>query len=165
MDKITLERIEKAHPSIREELLAEYTEINNRLPKGVRLRFAHVYRTPKEQDELFSKKPKVTNARGWQSIHNYGLAFDIVILYDKDGNGTFETASWELDKHWMNVVTYFKSKGWEWGGDFKSFKDAPHFQKTFGNTWKKLKDKVYRNITIVENGIAYPIVEFPINKN
>jgi peptidoglycan L-alanyl-D-glutamate endopeptidase CwlK len=166
MDKITLERIEKAHPSIREELLAEYTEINNRLPKGVRLRFAHVYRTPKEQDELFNKKPKVTNARGWQSIHNYGLAFDIVILYDKDGNGTFETASWALDKHWMNVVTYFKSKGWEWGGDWKKFKDAPHFQKAFGNTWQTLKQRVYTGIVIKdENGIVYPIVDVPIHKN
>ena len=83
MDKITLQRIEKAHPIIREELKEQYIEINNKLPRGVRLRFSSVYRSISEQDELFKKRPKVTNAKGGQSIHNYGLAFDIVILFDK----------------------------------------------------------------------------------
>lgn len=165
MDKITIERIKKAHPSLREDLMAQYIECNNMLPEGVRLRFAYVYRTPEEQDKLFKQKPKVTNAAGWQSIHNYGLAFDIVILYDKNGDGTFETASWALDKHWMDVVMYFKSKGWEWGGDWAKFKDAPHFQKAFGNTWKTLKQRVYTGITIVDGGIAYPIVDVPTHKN
>jgi peptidoglycan LD-endopeptidase CwlK len=152
MDKITLQRIEKAHPIIREELKEQYIEINNKLPRGVRLRFSSVYRSISEQDELFKKRPKVTNAKGGQSIHNYGLAFDIVILFDKDNNGTFESASWSQDQHWMQVVVYFKSKGYEWGGDWKSFKDAPHFEKTFGNTWKTLKEKE----TFLDNGINYP---------
>ena len=144
MDAITLERIKKAHPIIRESLLKEYEEANNLLGKGAMLRFAYVYRTVEEQNALFNKRPKVTNAKGGQSIHNYGLAFDIVLLYDNDGNGTFEEASWSMirdfDKDakadWMEVVNYFKSKGWEWGGDFKSFKDNPHFQKAFGKTWR-----------------------------
>lgn len=153
MDKITLERIEKAHPLIKEELKKDYLEINRRLPKGVRLRFSHVYRSISEQDELFKKRPKVTNAKGGQSIHNYGLAFDIVILFDKDNNGTFETASWKQDKYFMEVVSFFKSKGWEWGGDWKSFKDEPHFQKAFGNTWRTLQAK---ESFIDSNGLKYP---------
>jgi peptidoglycan L-alanyl-D-glutamate endopeptidase CwlK len=28
----------------------------------------------------------------------------------------------------------FKKYGWEWGGDWTSFKDYPHFQKTFGKS-------------------------------
>lgn len=152
MDKITLRRIEKAHPIIREELKQQYLEINNKLPKGVRLRFSHVYRSISEQNRLFEKRPKVTNAKGGQSIHNYGLAFDIVILFDKDKDGTFESASWNQDQYWMQVVVYFKSKGYEWGGDWRSFKDAPHFEKTFGNTWKTLKEKE----TFLDNGINYP---------
>jgi len=152
MDKITLQRIEKAHPTIRKELKEQYLEINNKLPKGVRLRFSSVYRSISEQNRLFEKKPKVTNAKGGQSIHNYGLAFDIVILFDKDNNGTFESASWNQDQYWMQVVIYFKSKGYEWGGDWKSFKDAPHFEKTFGNTWKTLINKE----TFLDNGINYP---------
>ena len=42
----------------------------------------------------------------------------------------------------MEVVNYFKSIGWEWGGDWKSFKDYPHLEKTFGYTWKTLKVKI-----------------------
>lgn len=143
MDKITLERIELMHPSIREKLKAEYLEINSKLPKNVRLRFAYTLRTDQEQNELYAigrtKAGKiVTNAKGGQSIHNYGLAFDIVLLVDKDNNGTFETVSWDLDKNFYLVVNYFKSKGWEWGGDWKSFKDYPHFQlkKPNGQSYK-----------------------------
>ena len=143
-DQITLDRIGKLHPSIREQLKADYLEINKRLPKGVRLRFAEGLRTIKEQDELYAKgRTKagkiVTNATGGQYIHNYGLAFDIVILLDTEGNGTFKTASWKVDKHWMQVVEFFKSKGWTWGGDFKSLYDAQHFEYSKGKTWRDFK--------------------------
>ena len=140
-DKITLDRIELMHPTIREQLKKDYLEINKNLPKGVRLRFTQTLRTIKEQDDLYAqgrtKKGKiVTNAKGGQSIHNYGLAFDIVILLDKDNNGTFESVSWEVDRYWKRVVDFFKSKGWTWGGDFKTLYDAPHFEYTQGKTWK-----------------------------
>ena len=164
MDKITLERIETAHPKIREELREDYLFCNNRLlGKGVRLRFAYVYRSKEIQDKLYNKRPKVTNAKGGQSIHNYGLAFDVVLLYDKDGNGTFETASWDTVKDgdndgnsdWMEVVNFFKAKGWTWGGDWRSFKDKPHFEKTFNNTWRTLINKeTFKD----DNGIEYPII-------
>jgi peptidoglycan L-alanyl-D-glutamate endopeptidase CwlK len=87
-DNLTIERIKKAHPKLRDELEQLYLECNNTvLGKGVRLRFSHVLRTLEEQEELFAKgrtKPgkKVTNAKPGQSYHNYGLAFDIVLLYD-----------------------------------------------------------------------------------
>jgi peptidoglycan L-alanyl-D-glutamate endopeptidase CwlK len=155
-DKITLERINTAHPVIREELLAYYLEINNKLPKGVRLRFSHVYRSNEVQDALYAKRPKVTNAKGGQSIHNYGLAFDIVILFDTDGNGTFETASWKQDEHFAKVVSFFKKNGYTWGGDWTSFKDNPHFQKDFGYTWRTLIDLEKFTDT---NGISYPKIK------
>lgn len=154
-DKITLERIGKAHPVIREELRRLYIECNKKLPKGVRLRFSWVFRTGKEQRKLFLKRPKVTNADAGQSIHNYGLAFDIVILIDKDGNGAFETASWEVDEYFMLIVDFFKSHGYEWGGDWINFKDRPHFQKSFGNTWRDLQAKPKKTDS---NGIKYPVL-------
>jgi peptidoglycan L-alanyl-D-glutamate endopeptidase CwlK len=165
MDLITIQRISEAHPKLRLQLLDQYKEANNLLGKGARLRFAYVYRSNALQDKLFSQKPKVTNAKGGQSIHNYGLAFDIVMLYDNDGNGTFEEASWSMIKDfdkdsiadWKEVTNYFKSKGWEWGGDWKSFKDAPHFQMDYGNTWQILKAKVDKGEVIKDdNGIIYP---------
>lgn len=164
MDQITLERIKFAHPDIREKLQSDYIAANNLLGKGARLRFAYVYRSPEEQNALYNKRPKVTNAKAWQSIHNYGLAFDIVLLYDNDGNGTFEEASWsqirDFDKDskadWMEVTNYFKSKGWEWGGEWKSFKDAPHFQMDFGFTWQQLKEKIDSGKLIEDSGNKYP---------
>ena len=167
MDSITIQRISEAHPKIRQQLLEQYKEANNLLGKGARLRFAYVYRSNALQDRLFNQRPKVTNAKGGQSIHNYGLAFDIVLLYDNDGNGTFEEASWsqikDFDKDsvadWKEVTNYFKSKGWEWGGDWKSFKDAPHFQMTFKHTWASLLRKVETGDVIKdENGITYPTI-------
>jgi len=164
MDLITIERINQAHPKLRNSLLAQYKEANNLLGKGARLRFSYVYRSNELQDKLYKQRPKVTNAKGGQSIHNYGLAFDIVLLYDRDDNGIFEEASWSLltdfDKDggsdWGEIVSYFKSKGWEWGGDWKFFKDYPHFQMDFGFDWNTLKARVDKGITITDNGIIYP---------
>jgi peptidoglycan L-alanyl-D-glutamate endopeptidase CwlK len=164
MDQITIDRIKEAHPKLRDMLLKQYEEANNLLGKGVRLRFAYVYRSAETQHKLFTQRPKVTNADSWQSIHNYGLAFDIVMLYDNDGNGTFEEASWSMIKDfdkdgiadWKEVTNYFKSKGWQWGGDWKNFKDNPHFQMDYGFDWKVLKQRIDKGITIVDNGIVYP---------
>lgn len=154
-DKPTLEKIGKAHPKVRGELLAIYNECNQVLQGPVSVRFVFTTRTFAEQDALYAQgrtKPGkiVTNAKAGQSIHNYGLAVDFALLVDKDGNGTYDTVSWDMNqdldadnkKDWMEVVAIFKKYGWEWGGDWKSFKDYPHFQKTFGHTWQSLK-KLY----------------------
>lgn len=162
-DAITIQRIQLMHPNVRKEVLDAYTHINNKLlGKGVRLRFAYTLRTFAEQDALYSigrtklydangkRLGKVTNAKAGQSIHNYCLAFDVVLLLDKNNDGNFETASWDTvldyDKDnksdWKEVADYFISLGWEWGGKWK-FKDAPHFQKTFGLTWQQMSSKLY----------------------
>ena len=97
MDLQTIEKIKKeAHPKLREELQKIYEEANNKLGKS-RLRFSMIFRTFKEQDDIYAqgrtKKGKiVTFSKAGQSYHNYGLAVDIVMLLDKDGNGTYETA-------------------------------------------------------------------------
>lgn len=158
MDQLTIDRIAQAHPKIREELKQYYIECNNKLPKGVRLRFAYVYRSIAEQNVLYNQRPKVTNAKGGQSIHNYGLAMDYVIMLDKDNNGTFETIEWDLKSPYHKVVVdYFQSKGYEWGGSWKSFKDYPHFQKAFGHTWQSLKRKLDTGDSFKDvNGLTYP---------
>jgi len=178
MDKITLERIATLHPKIRQNVLDGYTYINNKLlGKGVRLRFAYTTRTNEEQAELYAQgRTKlfdasgkrlgvVTNSKPGQSIHQYHLAFDIVLLLDKDGDGKFETATYQMldfDKDskvdWLEVAEYFKSIGFVWGGDWKKFKDAPHFEMTFGHTWRTLinnKDTFTETI----NGKTYTYVK------
>ncbi|MHA3787445.1 M15 family metallopeptidase [Flavobacterium hauense] len=155
MDQLTIERIQLLHPKIRQEILEGYSYINSKLlGKGVRLRFSQTYRTFKEQETLYSSGRSrtgkiITNAKEGLSSHNYGLAFDIVLLQDTDLNGSFETVSWNIkddfDKDqmadWIEVANHFKSLGWTWGGDWKSFPDYPHFEKTFGLTTKQLLRK------------------------
>lgn len=162
MDQETVRVIQKLHPKIRKRVLDAYTYINQKLlGKGVRLRFTSTIRTFAEQDYLYqqgrtrlfdSKGNKlgiVTNSKAGQSIHNYGLAWDIVLLLDKNNDGVFESIAWnqviDFDKDgkadWMEAVNFFKSIGASWGGDWKSFKDAPHLEITFGHTWRTLKAK------------------------
>ena len=155
MDKLTIERIKTAHPKIRVQLEKDYIDCNNLLPKGVRLRFAYVYRSPEEQEKLYKQVPKVTNAKAWQSIHQYGLAFDYVIMLDKDNNGSFESIDWNASEYHKIVVSFFKKKGYQWGGDFKNFKDYPHFQIDFGLTWQQMKAKIDKNDFILENNIKF----------
>lgn len=144
-DKATLARIATAHPKIREDLLKMYYEILAALKGKAVCRFAYVIRTFAEQATLYAQGRTapgkiVTNAPAGLSIHNYGLAFDIVLLVDKDANGTYETASWDTATDfdhdgiadWMEVVKIAKAHGFTWGGDWASFKDLPHFEKTFG---------------------------------
>lgn len=138
------------HPKLRDEALELYQDICDALNGNAICRFTRTLSTFKEQDALYAQgRTKqgriVTNARGGQSYHNYGLAIDIVLLVDKNKDGNFETASWDTktdfdgDKKsdWMEVVNVFKQYGYEWGGDWK-FYDAPHFQKTFGKSVREL---------------------------
>lgn len=154
MDKITLERIELLAPVVRDEARLIYEEICEALKGRAICRFSHTLRTNAEQEALFAigrTKPgkKVTNARAGQSFHNYGRAIDIVLLVDRDKNGSFESASWETNvdfdgdgrADWMEVVAIFKRYGWEWGGDWR-FTDMPHFQRTGGSTIAQMQ-KLY----------------------
>jgi len=151
----SLERISKLHPKIKEEILKAYLYINKYLlGKGVRFEITQGLRTIIEQNALFAQGRTapgnvVTKSKGGQSMHNYGLAFDFAMFYDLNHDGNFEKLSWDIkkdgdadgDADWMEVVRHFKKIGYVWGGDFRTIYDAPHFEKTFGNTWQKLLEK------------------------
>jgi peptidoglycan L-alanyl-D-glutamate endopeptidase CwlK len=164
-DQVTLDRINLLHPKLRDEVIKMYDEIVAALTGSAICRFAYTLRTFAEQDALYAQGrtkagAKVTNAKGGQSYHNYGLAIDIVLLIDKDKNGTFETASWDINTDfdsdgkadWIEIVTIFKRYGFEWGGDWK-FNDAPHFQKTFGKTINELAE-LHKNDKVDKNGFV-----------
>ncbi|EAF0585788.1 alkaline phosphatase [Listeria monocytogenes] len=97
--------------------------------KGIYLCVAQGYRSSAEQNTLYAQgrtKPGavVTNAKGGQSNHNYGVAVDLC-LYTSDGKNVI----WEsTTSRWKTVVSAMKAEGFEWGGDWKSFKDYPHFE-------------------------------------
>lgn len=99
--------------------------------EGISIIITQGLRTIAEQNALYAKGrttagPKVTNAKGGTSYHNYGLAFDFAVV-EKNGK-----INWTVDKRWLRVGALGKTLGLEWGGDFKSIKDVPHFQLTFG---------------------------------
>ena len=175
MDQITIQRIKTLHPKIRNEVLKLYTIANNKmLGKGVRLRLSYTFRTFEEQNTLYNKGrttkgPKVTNAKGGQSIHNYGLAFDIVLLYDKDGDGKFEEASWDTKRDgdkdgiadWLEVTNVFIKAGYTNGFITNGKKwDLPHFQKDFKLSWRDMKKKIDNNDYSSEiiNGYNYKYI-------
>ena len=161
-DAITLERIKLLHPKLREEAGLIYTDICEALNGRAMCRFTHTLRTFKEQDELYAKGRTapgsiVTNAKSGLSMHNYGLAIDIVLIVDKNGDGKFESASWDVKSDfdgdgkadWMEVVGIFKQYGWTWGGNWK-FYDAPHFEKPMGYSVRQLLD-LYNKKKVDEN--------------
>lgn len=159
MDKLSVDRISKLHPDIRSNALDVLSECECVLKGSSTVRFTYTLRTFKEQQDLYNLgrtivnpdgkskgKPMgniVTNAKAGQSIHNYGLAIDIALIIDG------KTASWNTIKDfdgdgisdWMECVKIFKKHGWEWGGDWRSFPDAPHFQFDYGYSWQQLQAK------------------------
>lgn len=146
MDKITVERIQRLHPAVRADAMSIYTEITQSLTGRAQVRFSQTLRTIAEQDALYAKGrtapgPKVTNARGGSSYHNYGLAIDIVLIVDGNTVSYDMKADFDADKEpdFMECVRIFKAHGWGWGGDWTSTKDYPHFEKTFGKTVAQLK--------------------------
>lgn len=174
MDQLSIKRIQTLHPKIRKEVENLYKKANNKLGKGVRLRLAYTSRTEEEQNRLYAQGRTtpgkiVTNAKAGDSTHNYHLAFDIVILYDNNGDGIFEEASWNTkrdgDKNgiadWLEVTMVFTKAGYINGFISKGKKwDLPHFQKTFGLSIKQLKAKIANGdyFTEIINNVEYKYV-------
>lgn len=148
-DKISEERILTLHPKIRDEVLSLFNKANNELLLGkAKARVTCGYRSFLDQDKLYAQGRSlpgkiVTNARGGYSVHNYGLAFDFCLIVDGGKHASWEHLK-DFDEDgtpdWMEFVNLFKAKGYEWGGDWKSFKDYPHLQKTFGKTVEELRN-------------------------
>lgn len=95
------------------------------------------FRTAQFQNNLFHQRPKVTQLDGFKrkSYHQTGNAFDIFI-YDE------HKACWSCLEKYKEVSDVIKAE-FEimkeegifrkdqfliWGGDWKRFKDRPHFQ-------------------------------------
>jgi len=86
-------------------------------------------RTYAEQDVLYSKGrngirgPIVTNAKGGQSNHNFGIAWDIGV-FDANGNYVTDDSAYRS----FSAIVLPKMDTIEWGGNWRTFKDYPHYQ-------------------------------------
>lgn len=145
MDKFTKEKIAKLHPSIRKEVTTIIEGCDKALTGKAKIRITQGLRTIEEQNLMYAQGrtlpgKKITNAKGGQSVHNYGFAVDICLIIDEK-EASWDTAKdWDNDKiaDWYECVKIFAKYGWEWGGNWKTFKDLPHFDKKNLNDWKKL---------------------------
>lgn len=92
---------------------------------GITIKVISGLRTYEEQDELYAqgrtkRGRRVTNARGGYSNHNFGIAFDI---------GVFDGSSYVPESPKYKAVGALGVElGLEWGGNWKTIKDEPHFQ-------------------------------------
>jgi peptidoglycan LD-endopeptidase CwlK len=112
-------------------------------------------RTFEDQDELYAQGRTtqgkiVTNARGGDSFHNYGLACDYVLKTWPDGKYPLQW-SWDTKadfnqdgkNDWQQMGSIAEDCGLEWGGNWKHFPDLPHVQCTFGLSLQDIKE-LYR---------------------
>lgn len=132
------------HPVVRER---SSQLIQQAAVKGIVMVITDDFRSAEDQDRLYEQGRTVagnivTNARGGESFHNFGLAIDFAIKtpseeviwdmqYDGNQNGKSD---------WTEVVEMAKALGFEWGGDWAQFKDYPHLQMNFGLTLADLQN-------------------------
>lgn len=154
------------HPKVHEQALTL-----KRLAKekfGLNIIFTQTLRTEEEQQALFSqgRNPlSVTNALRAKaklppisekenksivtkastvknSLHGYGLAFDIAITDPTGKKINWDySADWNADgtSDWEQVGRLADLVGLEWGGNWSGMMDPPHFQNRFGWTLAQLK--------------------------
>lgn len=134
-DGFSDKRIKLLHPKVRLHFQNFIEEAESNL--DITLRIAQGLRTMEEQNALYEQgrtRPGqiVTKAKAGRSFHNYGLAVDLVRM-----KGT--QVDWEYDM--SKLLPFAQKYGIDWGGSWKKFKDYPHFEKTFGYTWRQLLSK------------------------
>jgi uncharacterized protein YcbK (DUF882 family) len=111
------------------ELDAEYSNrlasvfVVMRQQHGYEMTMLEGYRSPERQDSLFNGATGVTQARGFQSYHQYGLASDCAFL--KNGKLMVDARDpWTL-KGYKLFGEVAKSVGLVWGGSW-AMKDFGH---------------------------------------
>ena len=92
---------------------------------GIGIKIISGLRTYEEQNALYAQGRTapghiVTNARGGYSNHNFGIAFDIGVF---EGNRYLPNSP-----KYKAVGVLGVDLGLEWGGNWKTIVDQPHFQ-------------------------------------
>ena len=123
MNANSLKRLLTVHPLLARKVTAL---VSNLAAQGFDVEITQAMRTVAEQDALYSqgrtrKGPKVTNARGGQSLHNFGCAVDLALLV----NGKL---GWpEPHPVWAAIGREAARLGLEHGGAWRK-PDLPHVQ-------------------------------------
>ena len=124
MSPHTLKRLSAVHPELKRRVEILLRQL---AAQGLTVEVVQGFRAPGEQDALYAQgrtKPgkKVTNAKRWQSNHNYGLAVDLCPFVDGRPNWDAPFATWQ------QIGRTAEGLGLEWGGRWAKFRDLPHVQ-------------------------------------
>ncbi len=133
-DKLNAERISGLHPRV-QVLADKFLELCDKA--GYNILITSGYRSIEEQNKKYAQGRTtaggiITNAKGGSSYHNYRLAFDFVPIKNNK-------ADWDDLETFRKIGAIGKSVGLEWGGDFKTIVDMPHFQYSGGLSISQLK--------------------------
>ena len=131
-DPVTDQRIGTLNPKVQGPATDFINQVQEEL--GINLRISQATRTIDEQDALYNQgrtEPGniVTNAKGGESYHNYGLAIDVVEIRNRVAI---------YDTNWEAISEIGKRNGFEWGGDWTN-PDLPHFQMPFDLSIEELQ--------------------------
>jgi peptidoglycan L-alanyl-D-glutamate endopeptidase CwlK len=126
-DEYSLKNIATLHPAIRgqvEEVYIEYMEgflINSE--EGVRVTCG--MRSPEDQDVLY--KNHKSNAKRFESFHNFGMAFDFCILLP---GGRVDYRFYKYVIVANGFIKVFDDLGWKYSGDWNKtgFTEEGHLQ-------------------------------------
>ena len=171
------------HPRLR-SLCRELIDLARR--NDIEIVITQTLRTREEQNALYAQGRTaagniVTNVRYPYSMHCRGLAFDFAVVIGGQVN-------WGRLDLYDRVGQLGKSLGLRWGGDFKTFKDRPHFElpgyeinrliaeyqtpERFITTFKEGDEVFYDLINhwaerdvrwLAENGIIQPVNKYRPN--
>lgn len=111
-----------------------------------------------EQDALYAKGrtapgPKVTNAKGGYSNHNFRVAGDHGVFR----NGVYLDGSESAADRALASKIHKAVAAWvkanlpqiEWGGDWTSFRDEPHYQYRTGLTLAQMRERVAAGRSVI----------------
>jgi len=110
------------------------------IDNGVNAKIISGTRTYEAQNKLFRQgrygNPGkiVTKARGGRSNHNFGIGWDIGIFTKTGGYS-------KRDKDYVEAAEIAMVDELEWGGDWKRFRDPPHYQVATGYDLKIIQAK------------------------
>jgi hypothetical protein len=117
-------RLQQLHPALAAAVRAMIADL---AAQGTVVEVVQGLRTFAEQDALYAKGRTapgaiVTQARGGESNHNFGLAVDLCPF-------TNDKPDWNAPMAvWAAIGASAAAHGLEWGGQWKKFLDKPHVQ-------------------------------------
>jgi peptidoglycan L-alanyl-D-glutamate endopeptidase CwlK len=136
--------LEDLLPCVQSRAVAFIAQAELQIP-GLKMIVCSTYRDIESQNALYAQGRTapgriVTNAKGGESNHNFRVAFDVFptlhgkpILFEKDGDEV-------SDPIWQKLGEMGEANGLEWGGRWKHFTEAPHFQYTGGLSTEELRN-------------------------